>query len=147
MVYIPDVLRRQVADRAKHACEYCLAPQYFVVEMEIDHIIPVSLGGENTSENLCLSCRSCNGHKKSAVTGIDSLRADSIALFHPRKQIWDEHFQFDVKSGRIEGISPIRRATVRQLSMNAPDRVKYRLLWVSIGLYPPNYWRRELDSK
>jgi 5-methylcytosine-specific restriction endonuclease McrA len=32
---------------------------------EVDHVMPVSLGGMNTADNLALTCRSCNRRKRS----------------------------------------------------------------------------------
>lgn len=37
--------------------------------LELDHVIPIHLGGPNTAENLTLACRPCNrrkGHKNLA---------------------------------------------------------------------------------
>lgn len=31
--------------------------------IELDHLIPVSKGGENTADNLVVSCRACNASK------------------------------------------------------------------------------------
>ena len=33
------------------------------IPMEIDHIVPLALGGENTTHNLRLACRRCNRSK------------------------------------------------------------------------------------
>ena len=41
-------------------------------ELTIDHIIPVSLGGCTTWDNLQILCRSCNSSKRDSVGGINA---------------------------------------------------------------------------
>lgn len=48
--------RRKIMERDKYRCRYC--GDY--VELEIDHLIPVSKGGTNEEENLVTACRLCN---------------------------------------------------------------------------------------
>jgi len=40
-----------------------------------------------------------------------------VRLFHPRSDDWAEHFELD--GARIAGNTPVGRATVQVLSMNA----------------------------
>jgi hypothetical protein len=47
-----------------------------------------------------------------------------MPLFNPRTQSWQEHFALD--DIMIVGLTPIGRATVRLLHMNAEDRLKVR---------------------
>ncbi len=47
-----------------------------------------------------------------------------VALFNPREQVWVEHFAF--RGARIMGLTPVGRATVQVLDMNARERVKIR---------------------
>lgn len=62
-----------VAKRAGHKCEYCLAPESaFNFLFEIDHFVPGSVGGSDDSENLVLSCRSCNSYKAFHQLGLVS---------------------------------------------------------------------------
>ncbi len=55
----------RVSERADHRCEYCdldllSSPEAYKL-FEIDHIVPLSSGGDATNlENLALSCRHCN---------------------------------------------------------------------------------------
>ncbi len=66
--YIPVVLRKQVYERAKGRCEYCLMPDVATfASHEIDHIIAEKHGGRTEAENLALSCTLCNKHKGSAI--------------------------------------------------------------------------------
>lgn len=43
-------------------CPYCHYILNFT-KKHIDHIIPISRGGTNASDNLCLSCQECNNNK------------------------------------------------------------------------------------
>lgn len=56
---IPKKIRFEVLKRDKFTCQYCgkSAPD---VVLEIDHIKPVSKGGNNDIMNLVTSCKDCN---------------------------------------------------------------------------------------
>jgi hypothetical protein len=49
------------------------------------------------SDNLCFSCNHCNANKGSDIASADPLTGRATFLFHPRKQVWAEHF-------RLEGV-------------------------------------------
>lgn len=59
---LSKTLRFEVFKRDKFTCQYCgrMAPD---VILEVDHINPVSEGGENELLNLITSCRDCNRGK------------------------------------------------------------------------------------
>lgn len=61
--YIPPSLRQAVYDRDGHACLTCGAMD----DLTLDHIIPWSLGGEDTYENFQTLCRTCNRRKGAKV--------------------------------------------------------------------------------
>ena len=94
MARISDRVRQQVEERAQGRCEYCQTQQVIVVSMEIDHIIPESVGGETVLENLCLACIGCNGFKLDFLTGLDPETEVETSLFNPRTQDWYDHFQW-----------------------------------------------------
>ena len=58
--HIPKEVRDYVFQRDDHKCVDCSSPE----NLEIDHILPVSRGGESVAENLALRCRSCNRSKR-----------------------------------------------------------------------------------
>lgn len=61
--YIGRALREQVSSEARHRCGYCLTSARIIgTPMEIDHIIPESLGGPTARENLWFACSMCNDH-------------------------------------------------------------------------------------
>lgn len=54
--------RYEVLNRDGFACQYCgaKAPD---VELHVDHVIPVALGGDNKPGNLVAACKDCNAGK------------------------------------------------------------------------------------
>ncbi len=105
--------------------------------MVLDHIIPVSAGGETVAENLCLSCVSCNSFKLNFQTGFDTESQRETRLFHPRSDSWHEHFSWSDDSSEIVGVSAIGRATVNRLKMNQPIMLIARREWKKTGSHPP----------
>lgn len=136
MVHISKRLRQQVAERAGGYCEYCKAPQRILIELQIDHIIPISAGGETTLDNLCLTCRHCNEFKSAHQSGVDPKSGAEVPLFHPRRQQWAEHFAWDTGFTRLIGLTPPGRATIDRLRMNRASVVRARLYWLRAGWRP-----------
>ena len=127
----------RVALRAGHRCEYCHAPEeVFNFPFEVEHVIPISREGTNTENNCALACRSCNLRKATYISGIDPEDQATARLFHPREDRWEEHFLADTKSGRIEALTSIGRATVTRLEMNSEVQIAARRQWMRIGLFP-----------
>ena len=108
-----------VAVRAFHRCEYCGAPEVvFNFPFEVEHIVPPVHGGTNELENTALACRSCNLFKSDVSEGQDPQTGYRVRLFHPRRDLWSEHFQFGPDLA-IEPLTAIGRATCAQLRMNS----------------------------
>jgi hypothetical protein len=136
--YILNALRQRVAAQARHRCGYCLTSETIVgTPMEIDHIIPQSLGGPTEEENLWLACSLCNDHKSDRIAALDPLTGTIVRLFDPRHQVWREHFAWTAEGDRLVGVTPTGRATIAALHLNRPSLVKGRQAWVSVGWHPP----------
>lgn len=136
--HIPIALREKVAEQARHRCGYCLTAEAIVgTPMEIDHIIPQSLGGPTEEGNLWLACSLCNDHKADRIAALDPVRDEIVRLFNPRQQVWQEQFAWTPEGDRIFGLTSIGRATVAALDLNRPSLVKARQAWVSVGWHPP----------
>jgi len=75
-------LRFEVFKRDSFTCQYCgrSAPD---VVLHVDHIIPVSEGGENDITNLVTSCKDCN-------LGKSNRQLDDDAIVKQRKRQLDE---------------------------------------------------------
>ena len=126
-----------VAARAKYRYEYCRAPEkLFNDAFEVEQIHPRKRGGSDTLDNYALSCCICNAHKGVAQTGYDPETQANIALFHPRRDNWNDHFHFQFETGEILGRTATGRATVNRLQLNAERQVAARRLWMEFGYYP-----------
>ncbi|HEY6329426.1 MAG TPA: HNH endonuclease signature motif containing protein [Blastocatellia bacterium] len=94
--YIPAQQRREVAARAAGRCEYCGVQEKFSGDpFTVDHIIPVAGGGATTSTNLAFACFGCNQHRSTQVRAAGPITGQDANLFHPRLQIWSEHFTWN----------------------------------------------------
>ena len=136
---VPAVLERRVRLAARNRCGYCLSPQHLVMaRLEIEHIIPLAHGGTNEESNLWLACPICNGHKSDKSTAIDPQRGKRVALFHPRNQVWVEHFRWTEDGLRVIGLTATGRATVEALHLSDdPDALEVRSYWILAGWHPP----------
>jgi hypothetical protein len=56
-------LREKILDKYGNKCAFCGTSE----NLEIDHIKPVSMGGDNSEENLRVLCQSCNGKRNSSL--------------------------------------------------------------------------------
>lgn len=85
-----SALRWFVLERDNFTCQYCgqSAPN---VALEVDHIVPVAEGGEDSPDNLKTSCYSCNRGK--------------------------EHLKVRLKSGRPVAVKPLTRHIPSKLTI------------------------------
>jgi HNH endonuclease len=126
-----------VADRARHRCEYCRAPEsIFNAVLEVEHIIPVALGGSDNEDNLALACRSCNGFKGSRSSYIDIESGQEERFYHPRRDRWEEHFLVESESSEILALTAVGRVTIVGLKMNSRAQLTARQFWIQLGLFP-----------
>lgn len=123
-----------VSARARHVCEYCHAPEaVFNLPFEVEHIKPLSVGGESTEDNLALSCRSCNLYKADFIAAVDEQTQTETRLFNPRRDVWSEHFRLAGESGEVEGLNEIGRATISRLRINSAAQTAARKQWLRLG--------------
>jgi HNH endonuclease len=130
--------RQEVRARARGYCEYCRSPVRFAMEsFDVDHVVPRSRGGATETGNLALACPGCNAHKNNKATGLDPVSGEAVALFHPRRDRWRDHFVWTGEFTSVLGITPKGRATVETLSMNREGLVNLRRLLHANGEHPP----------
>jgi len=128
-------MRRQVVERARDCCEYCLLHQSLVASShQVDHVIAEKHGGVTELDNLALSCLTCNLRKASDVASFDPATDLLTALFNPRTQLWSEHFRLE--EDRIVGLTPEGRTTVEFLQLNSFERLLERSEFIRAGVYP-----------
>jgi hypothetical protein len=87
--------------------------------------------------NLAYACAGCNNAKYDAIEALDPVTGEVVPLFHPRNDIWEDHFRF-AHDFALLGITPTGRATVHRLHLNRPEVVRIRYM---LHLFPdPEDW-------
>ena len=66
-------LRQAVFERDNYTCQYC-GRSYEEADLEIEHIIPISKGGNNDIRNLATACGACNRTKGTRILTIGELK-------------------------------------------------------------------------
>jgi 5-methylcytosine-specific restriction endonuclease McrA len=135
---VPASLRRAVADRADNHCEYCCCPaDYCPDSFAVDHAYPRQLGGATILSNLVWACNGCNSFKQARIAAIDPETQQEVEFFNPRKQQWDNHFEWSSDFTQLIGLTPCGRATIKALKLNRTGVINLRGLLVSAQLHPP----------
>jgi HNH endonuclease len=138
--YIPTELHRQVAELARGFCAYCRSAERMMgVTFEIDHITPKSSGGLTMLDNLCFACPMCNRYKTKRLLAIDPITQEAVALFHPVREVWNDHFKWIENGSQLLGLTPTGRATIVALRMNRDAIVQLRQYWIALGVHPPTF--------
>lgn len=132
-------LRQEIFDEWDLRCSYCKSPSWIQgTEATLEHIMPQSLGGLDSRENLCIACWDCNRIKRNLFIVPDPQTGTMVHLFHPNKQLWETHFRWSADGLRIVGLTPIGRATISVLRLNRDVLVESRKFWIQGGWHPPN---------
>ena len=125
-----------------HCCAYCRTAEVLTVAIfEFEHILPRSAAGATVFEKLCFCCPTCNRFKADRTTAIDPDTQNEVALFHPHREMWQEHFAWNEDATELIGLSATGRATISALKMNRRQIVRVRKMWVAMGNI-----RQSLDS-
>lgn len=78
--------RMKILKKTDGHCAYC-GCRIVYNEMQIDHVVPIYNGGEDTESNMLPACRSCNHYKGTSSLGafrhklekmLDVLERDSV---------------------------------------------------------------------
>lgn len=137
--YIPKEIRLQVEERAGGSCEYCKCLKNFSPDpFACEHIIAFVLGGTSNEDNLAQSCGGCNSAKHTAIEALDPITNQIVPLFHPRKDIWSDHFEWSDDFLLMIGKTPTGRATIIRLKTNRPSLINLRGVLKLIKKHPPS---------
>jgi hypothetical protein len=130
-------LDEEVRKRGRGLCEYCRLPETASpLKHVIDHVVARQHGGTASLKNLALCCGRCNQHKGPNISGVDPDTGRVTRLFHPRRDNWERHFQWE--GAVLTGITPVGRTTVLVLAVNQPFRVAGRQALIDAGAFPPH---------
>lgn len=128
-------LEELVWERAERRCEYCRFPSEFAeLPFEVDHIIAKKHRGETVADNLALTCFYCNSYKGPNIAGMDAVEGVHTPLFHPRIDVWSDHFRWD--GPELLGLTAVGRTTIDVLRINHPDAVAVRAALIDEGVFP-----------
>ena len=126
--HVTPAQRRAVHTRAEGRCEYCRTPDSFVPgSFAVEHILPRAKGGKTHLQNLALSCPACNRRKTDTVLARDPGRKEVVPIFHPRRQVWSEHFIWAPDQVTLVGLTETGRATITVLALNRERVVAIRV--------------------
>jgi hypothetical protein len=130
-------LRRLVIERAGGFCEYCRFPEPFrYLDFEIDHVIAQKHGGPTAESNLAWACYNCNSYKGPNIAGWISESGQVVRLFHPRTDVWADHFEWH--GPLLVGRTDIGNATIQVLMINHADAVEVRRWLIASGVRLPS---------
>jgi len=87
--------RRSLFERDNGSCQYCnLHVSYKHFEME--HVIPRSLGGKTTWENIVVSCRKCNSRKGAQTPSEAGMKLKKKPLMPKQKSFFKKILRPDL---------------------------------------------------
>lgn len=130
-----EPLRQFVFERAQRLCEDCRLPDEFdPLPFCVDHIIAQQHQGPTAEFNLAASCFSCHSSKGPNIAGVDPDTGQLTRLFHPRRDIWAEHFHWNGPT--VCPLTAIGRVTLYVLDINDPVRIEHRRLLIEEGVFP-----------
>lgn len=131
--YISPDLRKMIAKRAGHRCEYCLLPEIAaMVKFQIEHIISLKHGGKTQADNLAYSCPVCNSEKGTDIGTVLGEEMNFVPFFNPRKHYWHDHFE--LQDGMILPRTSTGEATIKILKFNTLDRILERVALLEAGV-------------
>jgi 5-methylcytosine-specific restriction endonuclease McrA len=81
------VSRKAILIRDNHQCQYC-GLQFAAEQLELEHVLPRSRGGQKTWENIVAACRPCNKRKADCTpieAGMTLIRRPMPATVHTTK--------------------------------------------------------------
>jgi hypothetical protein len=129
--------KAKVKRAAQNCCEYCGTQEAYSPDtFSIEHIQPITKGGTNDFENLANACQGCNSRKYTHTNAIDPLTGELVPLYHPRLDLWTDHFAWNEDYTQMIGLSPTGRATIEALSLNRNGVVNLRRVLRKLGLHP-----------
>lgn len=124
--------------RARQLCEYChISERWQYVHFTMDHVVPLSQGGSDDIDNLALACFHCNRRKAGRAEAFDSVTGETVALFNPRRQSWQDHFIWSADGLHAIGVTSVGRTTVEALAMNRERVISIRAADRIVERHPP----------
>lgn len=137
---ISKKLRFELFKRDSFSCQYCGSTPPNSI-LEIDHINPISLGGDNSIDNLITSCFDCNRGKSNNELGDvpETLKQKAIEIKEREEQIKGYNKIIKSKIERIESES-WKIVESLECSNKIESYSKKRLSSIKLFLQKLNYY-------
>ena len=112
--------RFEIFKRDKFTCQYCARTTPAVI-LEIDHVIPVSKGGDDSEENLITSCFECNRGKGdgllNSILKDKNIHTETLILAEKELQLSEYNFiKEKIKEREDKEIDIIKDRYIKQFS-------------------------------
>jgi hypothetical protein len=109
---ISGKLRYKLLNQAEHRCQSCgKSASEDGVRLEIDHKVPVDMGGSSDEGNLWAICSQCNNEKKAFYQDLPSLDISELILLPSASKrieaLFREHPDVDIPSELIRVVARI----------------------------------------
>lgn len=133
-----SVIQSEIRVRANYLCEYCHAlEKWQYVAFTIDHVIPLTQGGDDSLDNLALACFHCNRRKGNLVSIKDLALGEDIPLFNPRRERRQDHFIWSADGRGIISLTAVGKATIAALDLNRERVIDIRQADILLKRHPP----------
>lgn len=126
-------LRFEVLRRDGYTCQYCGARAPDVI-LEVDHVVPETLGGDDDPRNLVTACKDCNAGKASVPPDAALVaEVDATALLFAKA---------------VEHVAAMRRADTAAMNLVLAEFDNYWTQWKDYRGEPidrDHDWRRSVE--
>lgn len=92
--------RRNIYLRDRNTCQYC-GKRFHTNDLNLDHVVPKSKGGQMTWQNIVLSCIACNDKKRNRTpkeAGMSLVRKPMVPKPSEVKRPWGERLKRKIGS-------------------------------------------------
>ena len=127
-------MREAVARRPAFRCEYCQLPERWTsLPFQLDHVIAEKHEGQTSLDNSAYACLHCNSFKGPNLAGHDKDTGETVRLYNPRLDLWDDHFYWD--GAQLRALTLIGSVTIAVLRINLPERIAVRDSLMAEGVW------------
>lgn len=127
---VSETLRQSIRALYGFRCGYCgVTESESGGQLEIDHFLPQSQGGQDKLDNLVYACRTCNAFKGDywPPPGASS----DLMLLHPRRDDLSTHIG-SLPDGRLIGLTKRGWFHIQRLRLNRAQLIELRLQRVEL---------------
>ncbi|MGD8792899.1 MAG: HNH endonuclease [Anaerolineae bacterium] len=127
---VSETLRQSIRALYGFRCGYCSVTETESGgQLEIDHFLPRSQGGQDTLDNLVYACRACNSFKGDYWPPPGA--SPDLILLHPRKDDLSMHID-SLPDGRLIGLTKRGWFHIQRLRLNRAQLIELRLQRVEL---------------